>query len=43
MIFLNEIARIVHGTTTEYLGIPTTIIGGTFLIIWKIPNLNENI
>ena len=47
MIFVNEIARIVHGISIEYLGVPNKIIGGTFLIIWKIPeseiDYNEDI
>jgi hypothetical protein len=47
MLFVNEIARIVHGISIEYLGVPNKIIGGTFLIVWKIPeseiDYNEDI
>jgi len=37
MIFVNEIARIVHGVTNEYLGMPNKNIGDAFLLVWKIP------
>ena len=37
MPFVNDIAKIVHGMTIEYLGIPNKNIGDAFLILWKIP------
>jgi class 3 adenylate cyclase len=37
MLFVNDIAKIVHGITVEYLGIPNKNIGDAFLILWKIP------
>lgn len=38
MIFVNEIAEIVHNITTEYLGSPNKNIGDAFLLVWKIEN-----
>ena len=37
MLFVNDIAKIVHGLTIEYLGIPNKNIGDAFLILWKLP------
>lgn len=37
MLFTNDIAKIVHGLTVEYLGIPNKNIGDAFLILWKLP------
>lgn len=37
MLFINEIARIVHGVTIEYLGIPSLYHGDRFMLVWKIP------
>lgn len=37
MLFVNDIAKIVHGIAIEYLGIPNKNIGDAFLILWKIP------
>jgi len=37
MLFVNDIAKIVHGISSEYLGIPNKNIGDAFLIVWKIP------
>lgn len=37
MLFVNDIAKIVHGVSCEYLGIPNKNIGDAFLIVWKIP------
>ena len=37
MIFVNEIARIVHGIVNEHLGMPNKNIGDAFLLVWKIP------
>jgi len=35
MIFVNEIAEIVHDITSLYLGAPNKNIGDAFLIVWK--------
>ena len=35
MVFVNEIADIVHGYTHRYLGCPNKNIGDAFLIVWK--------
>lgn len=35
MIFVNEVAEIVHDITTLYLGAPNKNIGDAFLIVWK--------
>jgi len=37
MLFVNDIAKIVHGVASEFLGIPNKNIGDAFLIVWKIP------
>jgi class 3 adenylate cyclase len=37
MAFVNEIARVVHGETHEYLGDPNKNIGDAFLLVWKFP------
>lgn len=37
MIFVNEVAKIVHGVVNEYLGVPNKNIGDAFLLVWKIP------
>mmetsp|Transcript_37757 Transcript_37757/g.57811 ORF Transcript_37757/g.57811 Transcript_37757/m.57811 type:complete len:143 (-) Transcript_37757:606-1034(-) len=37
MLFVNDIAKIVHGISCEYLGIPNKNIGDAFLIVWKLP------
>ena len=37
MIFVNEIGRIVHGITNEFLGVPNKNVGDAFLLVWKIP------
>jgi len=36
MIFVNEIAAIVHGITTDHLGSANKNIGDAFLLVWKI-------
>ena len=35
MLFVNEIAEIVHGTVDSYLGNPNKNIGDAFLLVWK--------
>jgi hypothetical protein len=37
MMFVNEIAQMVHGETHEYLGDPNKNIGDAFLLVWKFP------
>ena len=37
MVFVNQIARIVHSIAYEYLGMPNKNIGDAFLLVWKIP------
>ena len=38
MVFVNEVADIVHGQTHKYLGSPNKNIGDAFLIVWKVPD-----
>ena len=38
MIFVNEIAEIVHEITISHLGTPNKNIGDAFLLVWKIEN-----
>jgi len=38
MIFVNEIAEIVHNITSDHLGSPNKNIGDAFLLVWKIEN-----
>jgi len=42
MLFVNDIAKIVHGITIQYLGIPNKNIGDAFLVLWKIPKTEIN-
>lgn len=37
MVFVNEIAQMVHGETHEYLGNPNKNVGDAFLLVWKFP------
>ena len=37
MLFVIDISKIIHGITSEYLGIPNMNIGDAFLIVWKLP------
>ena len=37
MIFVNEIAKIVHGNVSASLGAANKNIGDAFLLVWKIP------
>jgi len=37
MVFVNEIAEIVHGTINEFSGAANKNIGDAFLLVWKIP------
>lgn len=36
MVFVNTIAKIVHGVACEYLGSPNINVGDAFLVVWKI-------
>lgn len=38
MMFVNEVADIVHNIVDDYSGAPNKNIGDAFLLIWKIPN-----
>ena len=38
MLFMNEIARMVHGIGVEYLGTPYLNFGDSFILVWKIPD-----
>ena len=40
MIFVNEIAEIVHGTVDSFLGSANKNIGDAFLLVWKYENEN---
>lgn len=35
MVFVNEIAEIVHGTADHYNGSANKNIGDAFLLVWK--------
>lgn len=35
MVFVNEIAAIVHGTVDQYSGSANKNIGDAFLLVWK--------
>lgn len=35
MVFVNEIAEIVHGTVDHYNGSANKNIGDAFLLVWK--------
>jgi class 3 adenylate cyclase len=35
MVFVNEIAEIVHGTVDHYSGSANKNIGDAFLLVWK--------
>lgn len=37
MIFVNEIAHIVHSSVHQYHGSANKNIGDAFLLVWKIP------
>ena len=37
MIFVNEIAEIVHGTVDRFSGAANKNIGDAFLLVWKFP------
>ena len=37
MVFVDEIAEIVHGTINEFSGAANKNIGDAFLLVWKIP------
>lgn len=37
MVYVNEIAEIVHGTCDNYFGQTNKNIGEAFLIVWKYP------
>eukprot|EP01022_Parablepharisma_sp_SALTPOND_P028235 TRINITY_DN6_c0_g1_i2.p3 TRINITY_DN6_c0_g1~~TRINITY_DN6_c0_g1_i2.p3 ORF type:complete len:725 (-),score=113.15 TRINITY_DN6_c0_g1_i2:12502-14676(-) len=41
MVFVNEVADIVHGFTHLYLGAPNKNIGDAFLLVWKF--LDEDV
>jgi class 3 adenylate cyclase len=46
MMFVNEIAQVVHGIVDKYLGAANKNIGDAFLLVWKFSNdeffLDEN-
>jgi class 3 adenylate cyclase len=37
MVFVNEIADLVHGMVDAYSGAPNKNIGDAFLLVWKYP------
>lgn len=37
MIFVNEIANIVHSSVHQHHGSPNKNIGDAFLLVWKLP------
>jgi class 3 adenylate cyclase len=36
MVFVNEIAEIVHGLVDRFSGAPNKNIGDAFLLVWKL-------
>ena len=40
MVFVNEIAEIVHGTVDTFLGSANKNIGDAFLLVWKYTSEN---
>lgn len=38
MLFVNEVADIVHTIVDAYSGAPNKNIGEAFLIVWKFPD-----
>ena len=38
MIFVNEVAEIVHNLVTLHQGAPNKNIGDAFLLVWKVPD-----
>jgi class 3 adenylate cyclase len=38
MLFVNEIAEIVHGTVDYFSGAANKNIGDAFLLVWKFPD-----
>jgi len=38
MVFVNEIAEIVHGTINQFSGAANKNIGDAFLLVWKFPS-----
>ena len=41
MIFVNQIAEIVHGMVDRHLGAANKNMGDTFLLVWKFPIQNK--
>ena len=40
MLFVNEVADIIHTQVDQYSGAPNKNIGEAFLIVWKFPNVD---
>lgn len=38
MVFVNEIAEIVHGIVDKFSGAANKNIGDAFLLVWKFPD-----
>lgn len=43
MLFVNEIAEIVHGIVDRYSGAANKNIGDAFLLVWKYPDEDVSI
>ncbi len=41
MLFVNEIAEIVHSIVDRYAGFPNKNIGDAFLVVWKFKEESE--
>eukprot|EP00070_Physeter_catodon_P026351 XP_028333245.1 uncharacterized protein LOC112062785 [Physeter catodon] len=41
MVFVNQIAEIVHGTVDQYSGCANKNIGDAFLLVWKFPEVEK--
>ncbi|CBZ51078.1 putative adenylyl cyclase [Neospora caninum Liverpool] len=41
MVFVNQIAEIVHGTVDQYSGCANKNIGDAFLLVWKFPEVER--
>lgn len=38
MLFVNQIAEIIHGFVDEFLGAPNRNVGPSFLSVWRVPD-----
>jgi len=43
MLFVNEVADIVHTIVDQYSGAPNKNIGEAFLLVWKFPDVDVEV